>query len=48
MDNWQQTYLRADPWPSIPFAHEVRTDADAMVGAVCIAVVILVWLCGGF
>ena len=48
MDNWQQTYLRADPWPNIPFAHEVRTEADAMVGAVCVAVVIIVWLCGGF
>ena len=47
MDNWQQTFLRADPWPNIPF-EQVRTDADAMVGAVCVAAVIIVWLCGGF
>ena len=48
MDNWQQTFLRADPWPNIPFEHDERTDADAMVGAVCVAAVIIVWLCGGF
>lgn len=48
MDHWQQTFLRSDPWSGIPFAHEVRTDADVMVGAVCIGALILVWLLGGF
>lgn len=48
MDHWQQIALRYDPWSSIPFAHDVRTEADVIVGLVCIACVILVWLCGGF
>jgi len=48
MNHWQQTFLRGDPWSQIPFAHEVRTEADVIVGVVCFACVILVWACGGF
>lgn len=47
-ENWQQTFLRADPWPSIPFASESAANIDATVGAVCIACVVIVWLLGGF
>ena len=47
MEHWQQFALREDPWSDTPFAHEVRTEADAMVGAVCVAVVIIVWIFGG-
>jgi len=47
MDHWQQHFLRADPWSAIPFAHEVRTDVDVMVGLACIAALVLVSLFGG-
>lgn len=47
MEHWQQVFLRSDPWSSIPFAHEVRTEADVIVGLVCLAAVALVALFGG-
>ena len=47
MDNWQQTFLRADPWQSIPFADHVGLNIDAKVGLVCIACAVIVWLFGG-
>lgn len=48
MDHWQQTSLRSDPFPSIPFADHMGLDIDAKVGLVCIAAVVLVWLFKGF
>lgn len=45
--NWQQVALRSDPWQSIPWATEIGLSVDAKVGLVCIAAVVLVWLCGG-
>lgn len=47
MDHWQQTFLRVDPWQSIPFATEVGLNIDAKVGAVCIAAAVIAWLFGG-
>ena len=44
MENWQQTFLRTDPWPSIPFAGDVGLNVDTKVGLVCIACLILAWL----
>lgn len=46
MDHWQQTFLRSDPWPSIPFAAEVGLSVDAKVGLVCLAAVVVVWVFG--
>ena len=47
MDNWQQTFMRGDPWSSIPFAVETGLSIDAKVGLACLAAVALVWLFGG-
>lgn len=48
MEHWQQFALRYDPYGAIPFATEVGLPIDAKVGLVCIACVVVVWLCGGF
>lgn len=47
MDNWQQMFLRGDPWESIPFVASSGLNIDAKVGLVCIAAVFLVWVFGG-
>lgn len=46
MDNWQQMFMRGDPWESIPFAAP-GLSVDAKVGLVCIAAAFLVWVFGG-
>lgn len=47
MDHWQQTFMRGDPWSSIPFAAEAGLSIDAKVGLVCLAAVVLIWIFGG-
>lgn len=47
MEHWQQTFLRTDPWQSIPFATDASMNIDSWVGAACIACAVLVWIFGG-
>lgn len=47
MENWQQMFLRGDPWESIPFAASTGLSVDAKVGLACLAAVALVALFGG-
>ena len=44
MDNWQQTFLREDPWGEIPFDNGawLGFTIETWVGIACIACVALV------